>query len=295
MSDWELPRELSLAVEDDDAGVGKREWVASLPQIVDELADRWSLQVGLPFQPGGSASWVAPARTAAGARVVLKVGWRHDEALHEADGLRTWDGAGAVRLLDACTFDRTSALVLEACVPGTPLCDRAEFEQDVVVADLLSRLWITPPAGHPFRALQSMCDGWADEFQARQDAGDGGPDPDPGVVRAGLALLRELPCTAEQHVLLCTDLHAANVLAATREPWLAIDPKPYVGDRTYDVLQHMLNCTERLAADPAGFAARIADLCDLDARRLRQWLFARCVLESLDDPGLRPVVVALAS
>jgi streptomycin 6-kinase len=38
---------------------------------------------------------------------------------------------------------------------------------------------------------------------------------------------------------LCTRLHVGNVLAAEREPWLVIDPKPYVGDPTYDVLQHV--------------------------------------------------------
>ena len=42
-------------------------------------------------------------------------------------------------------------------------------------------------------------------------------------------------------MLLHTDLHAGNVLAAEREPWLAIDPKPYVGDPAYDVTQHIFN------------------------------------------------------
>ncbi len=51
------------------------------------------------FSPGGVASWVAPARNPAGEHLVLKVGWCHDEALHEADGLRVWDGDGAVRLI----------------------------------------------------------------------------------------------------------------------------------------------------------------------------------------------------
>jgi hypothetical protein len=58
------------------------------------------------------------------------------------------------------------------------------------------------------------------------------------------------------------------VLAAEREPWLVIDPKPYVGDLTYDVLQHMLNCDKRLRADPGDFVARMADLASLDAGRL---------------------------
>ena len=64
-----------------------------------------------------------------------------------------------------------------------------------------------------------------------------------------------------------------------------IDPKPYVGDPTYDVLQHMLNCERRLYEDPHGFAVRMAELLDLDADRLMLWLFARCVEESTDWPA----------
>jgi streptomycin 6-kinase len=90
-------------------------------------------------------------------------------------------------------------------------------------------------------------------------------------------------------VLLCTDLHAGNILAAEREPWLAIDPKPYIGDPCYDVLQHLLNCEQRLLADPIGLAHRMADLLDLDPGRLVRWLFARCVQESMDQPILREV------
>jgi len=91
-------------------------------------------------------------------------------------------------------------------------------------------------------------------------------------------------------VLLVTDLHAGNVLAARREPWLAIDPKPYIGDPAYDATQHLLNCAERLHADPAGLAVRMADLLEVDPVRLRRWLFARCVQESPGDPPLADVV-----
>ena len=81
--------------------------------------------------------------------------------------------------------------------------------------------------------------------------------------------------------MLCTDLHAGNVLAAEREPWLMIDPKPFVGDPHYDVLQHLLNCPARLQADPRRLAERMADLAELDADRVVLWLFARCVQASL--------------
>ena len=73
-----------------------------------------------------------------------------------------------------------------------------------------------------------------------------------------------------------------------------IDPKPYVGDPAYDVAQHMLNCDERLATDPAGMCARMADLLELDRDRVRLWLFARCAQESVDSPTLGAVARRLS-
>jgi streptomycin 6-kinase len=292
---FELPADLVRDVEMyDSADSPRRLWMAALPGVVAELSRRWSIELGRPYQPGGCASWVAPAVGDAGYQVVLKVGWRHAEAEHEADGLRAWGGEGTVRLIDALLLEDTNALLLEACEPGTALSKvLPPFEQDAVVAGLLRRVWIEPPPGHPFRPLSSMCDQWADEFERKYAASDLRLRLDPGVVRAGIELFRALPHTADSAVLLYTDLHPENVLAAQREPWLAIDPKPYVGDPTYDALQHMLNHPDRLAADPAGFVQRMAELLGLDQSRLRDWLFARSVQESIDAPGLCEVAIAL--
>ena len=117
---------------------------------------------------------------------------------------------------------------------------------------------------------------------------------DAGLVREGLRLFKELPRTAPTEVLLSTDLHAGNVLRAEREPWLVIDPKPHIGDPTYDVLQHLLNCDERLQADPHGLAVRMAGLLGLDQDRVLLWLFARCVQESPDWPALGAVARRIA-
>ena len=74
---------------------------------------------------------------------------------------------------------------------------------------------------------------------------------------------------------------------------MVIDPKPYLGDPAYDGVQHLLNC-DRLTVDPVGLAGRMAGLLGVDRDRLVAWLFARCVLESLDEPDLRAVAVRLA-
>jgi streptomycin 6-kinase len=203
------------------------------------------------------------------------------EAEEEADGLALWNGDGAVRLLAARKSEDTQTLLLERCRPGAQLREMlAEPEQDVVIARLLRRLWDhQPPAGGPFRPLEEMCDYWAGSLEAKSGT---------ALARQAVSLLRELPASAGERVLLCTDLHAGNVLSAQREPWLVIDPKPFVGDPAFDVVQHMLNC-ERLIHDPAALAARMAALLDLDAERVRLWLFARCAQEGVHDRNLREV------
>jgi streptomycin 6-kinase len=284
-----LPQNLVDAAECE----GRQAWLAiTLPAVIREAEELWSVTASKPFQPGGQTAWVGPVRDASGGGLVLKVVWRHPEAAHEADGLRAWAGNGAVRLRAALDFDDAIALLMERCVPGTPLSDRPEPEQDLVIARLLRRLWIKPAPGHPFRSLQLMCQQWADEFE--HETGSSAARVDPGLARAGIALFRELPATAPDQVLLCTDLHAGNVLRAAREPWLVIDPKPYVGDPAYDPLQHMLNCDERLQSDPRSLASRMAGLLDLDRDRVLLWLFARCVQESAEWPALAAVARRVA-
>jgi streptomycin 6-kinase len=286
-----IPQNLAAAVATDPDD-RRQPWIAALPSVVTALAERWSLRLGQPFEPGGQTAWVAPAQNDAGDDLVLKVAWRHTEAAHEADGLRYWAGQGAVRLHAAEEIGATSALLMEQCVPGTTLASRPETEQDVVIAGLLKRLWQEPPEGHPFRPLQLICDEWADSFERKIAARASSLDP--GLIREGIALFRTLPSTAERRVLLCTDLHAENVLAAEREPWLVIDPKPYVGDPAYDPLQHMLNCEHRLHADPRGLVRRLAGLLELDGERVLLWLFARCVQESPEWPALGDVARLIA-
>jgi streptomycin 6-kinase len=290
MSPFDVPPNLSDAA----LAEGRAGWLDDLPTKLRSLSQRWQLvDVGAPFRPGGRTAWVAPARTRSRSDLVLKIAWRHPEAEGEADGLGAFDGQGAVRLFSAETLDaHTTALLIERCRPGTALSTHPEDEQDIVIAGLLQRLWATAEPGKSFASLQAMCDAWADKFDARPTSTR--PPIDPGLAREGAALFRALPASAGRSVLLCTDLHAGNVLAAEREPWLVIDPKPHVGDPTYDVVQHILNCDERLRHDPHRLAWRIAELAGLDPDRLRLWLFARCVIEAPDWPPLAQVARQLA-
>jgi streptomycin 6-kinase len=250
-------------------------WLARLPDLIWELQQRWRLTVDAPFD-GGSCSWVAAVRIADGSAAVLKIGLPHMEGEHEIQGLRFWDGDPTVRLLSA--DDDLGAMLIERCEPGTSLRALPEPEQDVVIARLLRRLWRVPAAPHPFRPLSEMTAYWSDETLAQVARW-----PDPELVRAGLRLFEELPRSAPAHVLLATDLHAGNVLRAEREPWLVIDPKPFVGDPAYDATQHLLNCRARLRGNPHATIRRVADLLGIDEQRVRAWLFARAAAEPRDD------------
>ncbi len=290
-----------LQASTDIGGPARAAWLGVLPARVGELTDRWGLRLGEPFEPGGNCSWVAPGVDPDGRPIVLKVAWPHTEALHEAEGLAALGGRGAVEVL---AFEHLSAvpsegdsvgataLLLERCRPGTELRGRPEAEQHVVITGLLRSVWaVDLPSDHPFRPLSAMADYWIGSAEARLAA-----QPqrlDAGLAREGLSLFRQLSRPGPTDVLLFTDLHAGNVLSGTRHPWLLIDPKPYVGDPHYDVIQHLLNCTESLQADPIGLANRVAELAALDATRVRQWLFARCVQETLggDSPWLALDVV----
>jgi streptomycin 6-kinase len=248
-------------------------WLRRLPAVVGDLATRWSLEIHPPFDgTDGGAAWVAPATRADGSAAVLKLGMPHMEGEHEIAGLRFWSADPTVQLLEH--DESLGAMLLERCEPGTSLRDLFEPAQDIIIAALLRRLWRKPPRNAPFRDLDVMTSHWHDATFA-----DAERWPDAPLVRAGLQCFQELIRTTTTSVLLATDLHAGNVLRAQREPWLVIDPKPFLGDPAYDATQHLLNCRTRLLAEPEEIIRRFAELLGVDHERVRLWTFARAAAE----------------
>jgi streptomycin 6-kinase len=225
-----------------------------------------------------SCSYVTAVQAANGMPAVLKISMPHMEGEHEIQGLRFWDGDPTVRVLEF--DDELGAMLLERCLPGTPLRALAEDDQDVVISGLLRRLWRQPLEPHPFRPLSTLTRYWANETRSQIEQQ---PDIDMGLVRAGLQLFEKLPGNATRTALLATDLHAGNVVRAEREPWLVIDPKPFVGDPAYDATQHLLNCRTRLRLHPDKTIWNFADLAEIEYERVRLWTFARAAAEPRDD------------
>jgi streptomycin 6-kinase len=249
-------------------------WLERLPRLVAECAELWALRVATAY-PGSNVSLVAPVERADGTLAVLKISfpelWENEQ---EGDALAHWDGRGAVRLLERDRERR--ALLIERCVPGSPLrWIRDEDGANAIATAVLRRLWRPAPGTHPFRLLADDAVRWAETFP---DAWEQLRRPfERALVDAAVAAVRELAPTQGDPVVLHQDFHSGNVLRAEREPWLAIDPQPLVGEREYDAASLLRDRLDDLLADPSpGRRLRrrldaVAGDLALDRERIHRW------------------------
>lgn len=246
-------------------------WLSELPRLAAECAEAWSLALERPFSTPHSL--VVPA-----GELVLKLNApSHFEADREADALAAWAGLGAVRLV--ARDDHRRALLVERCRPGTPLAE-AETDPIGVVPALLPRLALTPAAGHPFRLLADEAARWLVEVPERYERA-GSP-----FERSLLDAACEVYATADRSAgwLVNQDLHPGNVLRATREPWLLIDPKPLVGERELDGAGLLRNAAAGGTIAVGRWLDALAGL-GLDRDRLREWGFAHALAWGTDTDG----------
>ena len=281
-----IPPEYSRRIRELAGEVGVA-WLARLPGVVEECAARWSLRLGRPFPP--SYNYVVPGWRG-GEPVVLKIGLPGAGLVREIEALERFDGRGVARLL---ALDRErGALLLERLVPGTSLATLGDDERaTVIAADVMRRLWRPAPAAH---GLTSLADRAADLSRIRVRFGGGsGPLPSDLVARAE-SLFAELIASAAPPALLHGDLHHDNILAATREPWLAIDPKGVVGEPAAEVGPLLLNPRPLLLSwpHPERVLARRLDILSealgIERERLWAWGLAHAMLSacwSVEDFG----------
>ncbi|MER7758750.1 aminoglycoside phosphotransferase family protein [Streptomyces sp. NPDC097619] len=276
MGEIVVPRELaeSQLLFNGEAG---RAFVDALPGRAAGYLDRWDLTPDGP-EMYGTCSLVLPVRRADGSGAVLKLQLLDEETEGEPAALRAWAGSGAVRLLDADPADGT--LLLERLDAGRPLAAvEDEATALTVLAGLLARLSATPaPTG--MRGLGELVAGMLAEVPKAL----GGPaDPtDRRLLADAAAALAEVADEPGDR-LLHWDLHYGNVLAAEREPWLVIDPKPLSGDPGFELLPALHD-----RWDPTRVRYRFDLLtealgADRDRDRARAWTLGRIVQNALWD------------
>lgn len=222
-------------------------------------ARTWGLALGEPFALS-RYSFTAPAGDA-----VVKVPWeRDDESLHEAEALELWDGDGAVRLLRR--DGRT--LLLERARPGTDISTLPDDEATAVAVEIATRLWRR--AGAPFRPVAAEIPRWLRS--------------DPTSLTAfALELWESFEPGSDW--LVHGDFHHHNILR-DGDRYLAIDPKPYLADREYDLFSWLRNPLSYRMVDREQTERRIAAFvaAGLDDHRIRVWAIVRGAFLT-DDPG----------
>jgi streptomycin 6-kinase len=235
-------------------------------RIAEAYARRHGLRLGTPFD--SSVGYAVPAELSNGLRAVVKVNPPGErECEQEAAALAHYDGRGAVRLLDYDSVGHT--MLLERCDPGTSLWELPEEDANRLAAGVLARLWRPPSTDSPFATLAEEAEFWAAELEPRAEE---------QLVRLALQLLCDLVPSQGEQVVVHQDLHQGNILRAQREPWLAIDPKPLVGEREFDVASLI---RDRRDAFDATLVRRRLDFytteLGLDRERTRGWAIAHAV------------------
>ncbi|MGI5168146.1 aminoglycoside phosphotransferase family protein [Spirillospora sp. CA-253888] len=294
----EVPAGLA-EVQEHANGEAGRAWLARLPELAAEVLEAWELRRDGAVRHG-MAALVLPVLRADGAPAVLKLRLVTDETEGEPVALRAWNGDGAVRLLRE-DDPRYGALLLERLDDHRSLADVPDDAEALrVLTGVLARL-VALPAPPGMRRLTDIAHAMLDQAPELLPAL---PHDQRRVADACAGAVKELADEGGDR-LLHWDLHYENVLAAEREPWLAIDPNPLAGDPGFDLMPALDNRWEDMVAtgDVTRAVLRrfdyMTEVLDLDRRRAAGWTLGRALQNTLWDledgePEMSPVQRTIA-
>ena len=242
------------------------------------LAAQWDLELGASYPPG-YGGLVLRAWTSDGAPATLKVVTPHRESAFECRALELLDGRGAVRVLRRS--EDGTAMLLEQCEPGHPLSSAGAGTALDVLVDLLPRTWVAlqpggvrVPGGRGPLVASTLESDW-------ERSGRGYPRR---LLDAATEVLTWLAGTQGEQVLVNQDLHGDNVLAAEREPWLLIDPKPLWGEREFAAAPVVRSAELGHSARDVRYRLdRLVGDLGLDARRAWGWALGQTIAWCLED------------
>ncbi|MFB7089967.1 aminoglycoside phosphotransferase family protein [Streptomyces sp. NPDC056296] len=272
---FEPPRRLVRALG--ETAPDGDDWLEKLPEAAERTLALRELTAERVQVPGGRSSLVVLVRTAHGKPAVLKLAPRRARPESERAALAHWGGLGAVQLLEAETAE--GVLLLERLHPDVSVRSLPEAKALLEAAGTLRRLWVEPPAGHPFETVAERTGRQAEAMRAGAVA-----DPEVApLVDAALTAREELLAAPPEQRLLHGTFRQSKVLAGERMPWLAVGPDPVVGESAFDLARLVRDRVEDLIAQPSGASTtrrrvkRLAESLEVDQERLRGWTLFRAV------------------
>lgn len=237
----------------------------------DFYLDLWRLR---PDGDGFSthSSHLMPVRDSDGRAAMLKLPF---EKFEQAGSvlMRYWDGEGAARILG----QHDSALLLER--PEGPLRPLSQLvregrddEATRIACDVIAALH-RPRSTALFAAARPQLielEPWFADLAH-------GPSKYGEPFGRSLSIAKELLAAQTEIVPLHGDVHHDNIIDFGMRGWLAIDPKPLIGDRAFDYANLFCNPDLESATDPKLFKARLERVCaqsGIERQRMLRWLVA---------------------
>lgn len=262
-------------------------WIAALPDLAASCFDRWQLRPdGIPRY--GSVALVLPVIRTDGTPGALKLQPIDDQTTYEPIALHAWDGDGAVRLLEHDP-DSGSMLLERLDADHTLWTVRSDLAAIQVISELLVRLG-SVPAPEGLRRLDEVAAAMLDRVPHAVNLL---ADPSERQLFEACAGAVRQVCGESGDRLLHWDLHYSNVLAPPaghqREPWLAIDPKPMIGDQGFELLPALWSRWNDVVATgdvPRAVWRRfdlMTSVVGLDRQRAAGWTLGRILQEALSD------------
>jgi streptomycin 6-kinase len=265
-------------------------WLAGLPEVITHLEQRWSVTVGEALS-GGTAAFVARARTADGGEAVLKVSLPDPHFRLQAQVLECAQGRGYARLLQEDL--EHSALLLEALGPSLEQLGMPAERQLEILSAMLMRAWEVPPLEAPTRTAVEAKAHVLHELVSRLWVELGQPCSE-AVFSQALRFAERRAAAAEpgRAVLVHGDPHPANALqvmtprVGAEAGFVFVDPDGFLAEPAYDlgvVLREW--CSELLAGDAPTLARRYCQLLahhtGVEEQAIWEWGFLERVSSGL--------------
>ena len=265
-------------------------WLAGLPALVADLERAWSVTVGDPLA-GGTALYVAHARTADGRAAVLKLAIPEYDCVGQVRTLASAAGHGYVGLL-AHDIERHATLQ-EALGTSLEDADLPPERTIEILCQTLHQAWQVPrPAGLTVDPAHEKARGLAD-LVGRLWEELGRPCSERVVTQAlRYADRRAAAFDLDRCVVVHGDPHPANTLRVlTPRPgaesgFVFVDPDGFLADPAYDLGVVLRDwCRQLLAGDAPALARRYCALLaahtGVDETAIWEWGFLERVSTGL--------------
>lgn len=281
-STMQLPKQFVKTIQG-TFGKDGGDWLEQLPALIQAVERRYDLTVKQPV-PNLSFNYVVTAVRSDNTELILKLGVPNKELTSEIASLQLCAGRGSVRLL--ASDAEQGVLVLERLQPGHSLVSffpENDDEATRIAANVMQQFWRPVPQQNRFPTVYD----WSFGLQQLRQLFDGGVGPFPEyLVDEAENLFAELIPSMDDAVVLHGDLHHDNILAATRQPWLIIDPKGVIGEREYEVVALLRNpipgiyATSELQQVLERRIAILQEMLGFNRQRMIGWGVAHCVLSA---------------